>query len=113
MPSRSDANVGDRSACEFGETIEVAACILRKLVPGFALGGVASPTGKSFVDGDDAVPSVAIGGREFVLLAVDLIMSANLNRLALVEAVEIGNGEAGDSIDHAGIAEENHIEPTA
>lgn len=45
--------------------------------------------------------------------AVDLVAGADFQLLVFVEAVDVGDGEAGDAIDHAGEAEEDGIEPAA
>lgn len=112
MPAWSNPDVGNWSSGELREALEVGAGVLGELLPGLALRGVALPAGEGFVDGDDAVPGVAVGGGELVLLAVDLVVGADLDGVALVEAIEVGDGEPGDAIDHTGVAEEDHVEPT-
>lgn len=113
MPSWADTDVGDGCACEFGEAVEVGACVLGELVPGIAFGGVALPAGESFVDGDDAVPGVAVGGWVFVFLTIDFVVGADVDHFPFVESIETSDGQSGDSIDHAGVAHEDDVEPAA
>jgi len=107
----ADADVADFGVGEVGEVLEVTLGVLGEVVPGAAFWGVAFPAGEFVVDGGGTVPSAAVSGGKGVELSVDIIGGANLDGVAAVEAVEDGDGEFGDAIDHAGEADESGVEP--
>ena len=44
---------------------------------------------------------------------IDIVGDTDLDCLALVKPINDGDGEVGDSVNHTGVTDENHIEPTA
>jgi hypothetical protein len=106
-------DVRDGCSGEFAEAREVGFGIFRELVPGAGGGGIGLPAGKFFVNGGSLVPRGAVSGWECVTFAIDLIGDTDADVFALVKAVNNGDGEVGDAIDHAGVADEDHIEPAA
>lgn len=45
--------------------------------------------------------------------AIDFVGCADFEFVVFVEAIDVGDGESGDAVDHAGEAEEDGIEPAA
>jgi len=107
----ADADVGDGCAGEFFNAGKVVLGELWKFIVGAALGGVFFPAGDLLVNGGDVIPVLALGGWELVNLAIDVVADTDFDGLALVKAIENGDGEISDAIDHDGVADEDGIEP--
>ena len=85
--------------------------VWRKLIVARASGGVFFPTGKSFIDRLCPLPKRTIRWRKIVSGAINIVGNTDFQFIVFVETIDIGDGEAGDTIDHASEAEQDSIEP--
>src|SRR4029077_19109329 len=55
----------------------------------------------------------SIAPRNIEPFTIQPITHTNLNRIDIIETIEIGNRKLIDAIDHSGVASRNRVEPSA
>ena len=108
-----DPNKGEWSVAELGQASQVGPGLRWEFLKAFALGGVGSPPRQGFIDRHGAIPRLAVCRRQGVDHPVDVVASADLQGVVLVESIDIGHRETCDAIDHAREAKQDGIKPSA
>lgn len=100
------------TAFTFNE-LDVFSCVFRKFFPGFAARDVGLPAGYFYVLDLCLVQDRQVSREGFERLAIDQVGCGNLDDRQLVQDIELGDVKTSVAIDHAGILDNNQIEPAA